>query len=109
MKLVSIMLTTILFITLGLSCNTKNATTSKTNITIDVRTAEEWEMDGHAPCTINYPLDKLSSRFEELKKYDSIFVVCRSGNRAAMAKEMLLQEGISQVENKGAWENIECN
>ncbi|MBK7761840.1 MAG: rhodanese-like domain-containing protein [Bacteroidetes bacterium] len=75
---------------------------------MDVRTPEEWNSEGHASCSVNYPLDILTSKFEKLKMYDTIYVVCRSGNRASIAKEMLELEGIAIVENKGAWQNIHC-
>lgn len=77
-------------------------------IIVDVRTVEEWGNDGHANCTVNYPLDELNTKIETLKAYEKVIVVCRSGNRANAAKEMLEQAGIKKVENKGAWQNITC-
>lgn len=78
------------------------------NIIVDVRTVEEWNNDGHANCTVNYPLDELNTKIETLKAYKKVIVVCRSGNRANAAKEILEQAGIKNVENKGAWQNITC-
>jgi len=83
------------------------APVSKT-INIDVRTAGEWIDDGHANCSVNYPLAELDKHVDALRSYDKIIVVCRSGSRAEVAKEMLEQAGIKHVENKGAWQNIEC-
>ena len=77
-------------------------------IIVDVRTVEEWVNDGHADCSVNYPLDELDKKTEALKAYDKVIVVCRSGSRADAAKEMLQQAGIKNVENKGAWQNIKC-
>lgn len=77
-------------------------------IIVDVRTVAEWENDGHANCTVNIPLDQLESRMGELKKEQKVVLVCRSGNRAGRAKELLESVGFTQVENKGAWQNIEC-
>ena len=77
-------------------------------IIVDVRTAEEWIDDGHADCSVNYPLNELDKKTEALKAYDKVIVVCRSGSRADAAKEMLEQAGIKNVENKGAWQNINC-
>jgi phage shock protein E len=77
-------------------------------IIVDVRTTEEWNNDGHADCSVNYPLDELNTKIETLKAYEQIIVVCRSGNRANAAKELLEQSGIKEVENKGAWQNIAC-
>lgn len=81
---------------------------AKTIIIVDVRTVEEWKDDGYARCSVNYPLDELGTKVESLMAYDEVMVVCRSGSRAAVAKEMLEQAGIKQVENKGAWQNIDC-
>lgn len=112
----------ILLIALGfMACNSTPETSSmeksvqtdtskKTNtIILDVRTPEEWEQDGHANCSVNLPLDKLEGQINDLRKYDRIIVVCRSGSRAGAAKEMLEQAGFKHVENKGPWQNINCN
>lgn len=77
-------------------------------IIVDVRTVAEWENDGHANCSVNIPLDQLESRMGELKKEQKVVLVCRSGNRAGRAKELLESVGFTLVENKGAWQNIEC-
>lgn len=77
-------------------------------IIVDVRTVAEWDNDGHANCTVNVPLDQLESRMGELKKDQKVILVCRSGNRAGTAKQLLESAGFTQVENKGAWQNIEC-
>jgi phage shock protein E len=75
---------------------------------VDVRTVEEWNNDGHANCSINIPLDQLEARMGELKKDQKVVVVCRSGKRAGTAKQLLESAGFTQVENSGAWQNIEC-
>ena len=77
-------------------------------VIVDVRTVAEWENDGHANCTVNIPLDQLESRLGELKKDQKVVLVCRSGNRAGTAKQLLESAGFTQVENKGAWQNIDC-
>lgn len=77
-------------------------------IVVDVRTVAEWENDGHANCSVNIPLDQLEARMGELKKDQKVVLVCRSGNRAGTAKQMLEGAGFAKVENKGAWQNIEC-
>jgi rhodanese-related sulfurtransferase len=77
-------------------------------IIVDVRTVAEWENDGHANCSVNIPLDQLETRIGELKKDQKVVLVCRSGNRAGKAKELLEGVGFTQLENKGAWQNIEC-
>lgn len=78
-------------------------------IIVDVRTIEEWENDGHADCTVNYPLDSFTSKIEELKAYDKVIIVCRSGNRAGIAKKHLMDAGYTkEIENLGAWQNVSC-
>ncbi len=78
------------------------------SITIDVRSPEEWQYDGHAECSVNYPLDNFSSHIESLRSYDKIVLVCRSGNRANFAMDLLKKAGIKNIENKGAWQNVKC-
>ncbi|MBL7920696.1 MAG: rhodanese-like domain-containing protein [Bacteroidia bacterium] len=79
-------------------------------IIVDVRTVDEWENDGHADCSVNYPLDTFESKIEELKKYDKVIIVCRSGNRAGVAKKQLISAGYTkEVENLGAWQNLNCS
>lgn len=77
-------------------------------IIVDVRTIEEWNGDGHANCSVNIPLSDLSTKIEELKKYQEITLVCRSGNRANNAKSMLEEAGLKNITNLGAWQNIQC-
>lgn len=98
------------------NCGNKNTETKKTEIMknkneiiVDVRSTEEWEFDGHADCSVNYPLDEIPERIEELKKYDHVTLVCRSGNRAGIAKRILDSAGVKNVENLGPWQNIVCN
>lgn len=79
------------------------------SIIVDVRSVDEFNMDGHAPCSVNYPLDQLEGHIEELRGFDEIIMVCRSGNRVNMAMTILAQHGITNVVNKGPWQNINCN
>lgn len=81
----------------------------KKMIIVDVRTVEEWQDDGHADCSINIPLDELSTKLDSLRSYEKVVVVCRSGHRAGIAKSALEKEGIQNVENKGPWQNIDCS
>lgn len=91
-----------------LSCNNQDKA-NKEIIIVDVRTPEEWNIDGHADCSINYPLNELDAKIEELKAYKKVILVCRSGNRAEQAKKMLNDAGYKYAENKGPWQNINCN
>lgn len=86
----------------------KGDTVKLKTIVVDVRTPDEWVNDGHANCTVNYPLDVFETKIDSLRQYDRIVLVCRSGSRANAAKNMLEDAGIKNVENKGSWQNIEC-
>ncbi len=86
----------------------KNEVMKNKEIIVDVRSPEEWEFDGHADCSVNYPLDEIQDKVEDLKKYDHIVLVCRSGNRAGVAKRILEQAGLKNIENKGPWQNATC-
>lgn len=82
---------------------------SKKEIIVDVRSPEEWEFDGHADCSVNYPLDEFDNKITELKTYDKVILVCRSGNRANIAKSKLMNAGYSkEIENLGPWQNVSC-
>lgn len=96
-------------------CNTQPKKTENMNTTtvkeiiVDVRSVEEWNEDGHSACSVNYPLDQFDSKIEELKKYDKVILVCRSGNRAGVAKAKLLSAGYTkEIENQGPWQNVNC-
>ena len=77
-------------------------------IIVDVRTPDEWIEDGHATCTVNFPLDELTKHMDTLKQFQKIVLVCRSGNRAEQAKNILKDEGLNNIENGGSWTNIKC-
>jgi len=78
-------------------------------VIVDVRTADEFNLDGHAEGSVNYPLDKIENYVDSLREFDKVILVCRSGNRANIARSILLQSGISNIENLGAWQNVSMN
>ncbi|MDP3466876.1 MAG: rhodanese-like domain-containing protein [Daejeonella sp.] len=78
-------------------------------VIVDVRTADEFNLDGHAEGSVNYPLDKIETYVDSLREFDKVILVCRSGNRANIARSILLQSGISNIENQGAWQNVSLN
>lgn len=63
---------------------------------LDVREPEEWEA-GHIPEANWIPLAQLESRLNEVPKDREVVVVCRSGNRSATGRDILLQAGYPQV------------
>ncbi len=63
---------------------------------LDVRTQEEWD-EYHAPKTTLIPLDELPTRVNEVPKDQEIVVICRSGNRSQVGRDILLEAGFEQV------------
>jgi len=63
---------------------------------LDVRQPDEWNT-GHIPGATLIPLDQLASRVNELPRDQEIVVVCRSGNRSAQGRDILLDAGFTQV------------
>ena len=63
---------------------------------LDVRTPQEWN-EVHIPGTTLIPLDELPNRLTEVPRDQKVVVVCRSGNRSATARDILLKEGFPQV------------
>ncbi|WP_236691508.1 rhodanese-like domain-containing protein [Ornatilinea apprima] len=63
---------------------------------LDVREPEEWR-EAHIPGATLIPLGQLAGRVDELPKDQSIVVVCRSGNRSAVGRDILLEAGFEQV------------
>ena len=87
---------------------TSSEAVSTNTIIVDVRTTEEWDNDGHAACSVNYPLDIFQTKIDSLKKFDKVVLVCRSGNRANTALHMLEDAGFKEVVNMGPWQNVVC-
>ncbi len=64
---------------------------------LDVRSALEYAEE-HIARSRNIPMDILKAKARELAKEKKKFVVlCRSGNRSAMAADMLIQSGLTGV------------
>ena len=63
---------------------------------LDVRTQEEWDA-GHVPDATLIPLDQLPTRLSELPEDQDIVVICRSGNRSATGRDILLSAGFESV------------
>ena len=63
---------------------------------LDVRQPEEWN-EVHIPNSTLIPLDQLASRVDELPRDQEIVVVCRSGNRSATGRDILLDAGFTHV------------
>jgi rhodanese-related sulfurtransferase len=63
---------------------------------LDVRQPEEWN-EYHVPGSTLIPLGELASRVDELPLDQEIVVVCRSGNRSAQGRDILIEAGFTQV------------
>lgn len=66
---------------------------------IDVRSAEEFQHDGHVAGAKLIPLPALAQRLEEINRDTPVALICRSGNRSQVAAEMLARAGYTQVSN----------
>lgn len=73
---------------------------------IDVRTVEEYK-SGHAPKTLNLPLDSLAQNLTKLDKNKPVYVICETGRRSQKGAEILEKNGFTDLYNieggTGAW------
>jgi len=72
---------------------------------VDVRTPGEFAA-GHAPGSVNIPLQELEQRAGELDPKRWVVVACASGTRSAIASRRLRGLGFAQVLNAGSWRNL---
>ena len=63
---------------------------------LDVREQDEWDA-GHVEGATLIPLGELPNRLSELPKDKQIIVMCKTGNRSAQGRNLLLANGFSQV------------
>jgi len=63
---------------------------------LDVREPSEWS-EAHIPYATLIPLGELTVRLSEIPKDQNIVVVCRSGNRSAVGRDLLLNSGFTNV------------
>lgn len=67
-------------------------------LALDVREPHEW-VESHIPGATLIPLGELAARVDEIPRDRKIVVVCRSGNRSAKGRDILLAAGFRQVTN----------
>ncbi len=68
---------------------------------LDVRSPLEYN-EVHIKGALNVPMDMVAARLDELGRTGDAYVVgCRTGNRSAMAADMLIQSGIKDVKVLG--------
>ncbi len=73
-------------------------------IVLDVRTEEEYYGPlGHIEGAILIPINELENRLVELDEYrdDTIYVVCRSGNRSGFGKDILNKNNFDAINVDG--------
>lgn len=63
---------------------------------LDVRQPEEWQ-EAHIPGAKLIPLGDLPNRLNEVPQDQEIVIVCRSGNRSATGRDILLNAGFTNV------------
>lgn len=74
---------------------------------VDVRSRDEYA-SGHVVDSLNIPLNELPANINRLKETDgSIVVCCASGMRSSMARQILLQQGITDVLDGGSWMSLQ--
>ena len=76
------------------------------HVLVDVRTPAEYE-SGHIPTAVNIPVDVIGAKPPVRTKDALIVVYCRSGNRSATARQILMDLGYTNVVDFGAvsrWE-----
>ena len=69
---------------------------------IDVRTPEEWRLTGYPEMAATISLASSADQFVgQVKRFakpsDTVLVICRSGNRSAVAVEMLARAGFEKA------------
>ena len=69
---------------------------------IDVRTPSEFN-GGHVKGAKNIPLQSLNQNLGKINKNKPVITCCASGARSAAAKNILLNNGFSEVYNGGGW------
>ena len=66
---------------------------------IDVRSPEEFQLDGHIAGARLIPLPALALRLAEIARDVPVALICRSGNRSQVAADLLARQGYADVSN----------
>lgn len=67
-------------------------------VLVDVREPDEWQA-GHIAEATHIPLGTIAARSSTLPTNREILLICRTGNRSALAQERLAQAGVTNVTN----------
>ncbi|SRR5260370_3952387 len=71
---------------------------------LDVREHDEW-VAGHAPDATHIPLGELRLRTAEIPADQTVYVICRSGQRSARATEALNDAGWQAINVGGGMQD----
>ena len=79
-------------------------------LVIDVRTVQEWDK-GHLEGAVLIPYDQIGEKIGTVVKNKStrIYLYCRTGHRAGVAKEALEKLGYKDIINLGSLEDAARN
>jgi phage shock protein E len=79
-------------------------------LVIDVRTVQEWDK-GHLEGAVLIPYDQIGEKIGAVVKNKSqrIYLYCRTGHRASIAKEALEKMGYKDIVNLGSLEDAAKN
>lgn len=72
---------------------------------IDVRTPTEFN-GGHIKNAKNIPLQSLGNNLSKINKNKPVITCCASGARSAAAKNILKNNGFTEVYNGGGWMSL---
>lgn len=85
---------------------TANKQIAQSGIWLDVRTLAEYQ-EGHLKNAINVPVDDINQIFAITNdKQATIYLYCRSGRRAEVARQILSDLGYTNVINQGGYQDL---
>lgn len=68
---------------------------------VDVRSTAELA-EKSCNMAVHWDVDQMiSGRFPDINKHQPVYVFCRSGNRSALAQQLMSKEGFTDVHNIG--------
>lgn len=81
-----------------------NLTSNTEIVVIDVRTSSEFYGNGHIKNAINIAVDQIGEQIEKIitNKNTTIYLVCQSGTRSAMAYSILKRLSYTHVFDLGS-------
>lgn len=74
----------------------KHKELAENEIILDVRNPDEYQ-EVRIPGSLNLPLGDLESKYEQLKRYDAVYIHCKMGGRAKKAFDLLTDLGLTNL------------